>query len=129
MEAHFLNVDLEIQSTAKLDPLIKAMGERVLILHRGPGTLKRHLLTVEIWQHLDPDTTIHGLCELVEGLPPACRRIWNRAIKEFDVGIEQWPTERCSRFSLRPDTLLRLAALGANLTVTVYRRDASEARM
>jgi hypothetical protein len=74
----------------------------------------------------NPDATIHALCSVVESLPPAAQRIWQRARKEFDVGYELRPSERSSRFSLRPDTLERVAKLGATLTVTYYRGDAND---
>ncbi len=105
------------------------MGRRVYVLHSGPGSTKRHLLSLGISRTLkvkSPDATIHALCDVVESVTPAARRIWNAAIKEFDVGYELRATERCSRFSLRPDTLKRIAKLGATLTVTYYRGDADD---
>jgi hypothetical protein len=129
VRAHFLNVDLEIESASKLDSLASAMGERVIVLHSGVGSKpKRHLLAVESARFLkNPDAAIHALCSVVESLPPAARRAWQAAHKEFDVGYELRPSERSSRFSLRPDTLKRVARLGGTLTVTYYRRDANDA--
>jgi len=122
MKPYFLNVDLEIQSTSKLDLLKVAMGKRVLVLYHGPGSGSRQLLAIEILrQHKSPDTAIHALCKIVESLPPAARRLWNRSHKEFDVGYELRASEKSSRFSLRPDTLERISKLGATLTVTYYR--------
>jgi hypothetical protein len=57
------------------------------------------------------------------------RRIWNAAHKEFDVGYELWPGERVSRFTLRTDTLKRMAGLGASVAVSYYRREAEEANI
>jgi hypothetical protein len=48
-------------------------------------------------------------------------------IREFDVGYELRPSDPSSRFLLRPDTLQRVAALGASLAVTYYRRDINDA--
>lgn len=122
MKAHFLNVDLEIVSSSKLDALAAEMGGRVLVLHAGPAARPRHhLLAVESSRHLrNPDAVIHALCSVAESLSPASRRIWQRARKEFDVGYEWRRSGRALRFSLRPDTLQRVAALGAILTVTCY---------
>ena len=127
MRPYFLNVDLEIQSASKLDALAAAMGKRVVVLHSGPGTARRHLLDLESSrEHKGPDATIHALCAIVESLPPAARRIWNSSHREFDVGYELRASERSSRFSLRPDTLERISKLGAALTVTYYRGDTNE---
>jgi hypothetical protein len=128
VQPYFLNVDLEIESASKLDSLAAAMGKRVVILHSGPGSKRRYLLALESSsQHKGADATIYALCALVEGLPPAVRRIWGAARKEFDVGYELRPSERSSRFTLRPDTLERMARVGATLAVTYYRGDTNDA--
>jgi hypothetical protein len=119
---HFSNVDLDIVSTSKskLDLLAIEMGRRVTILHAGP-VRNRHLLVLESSrQHSGPDDAINALCSEIERLSPTARRIWDGASKEFDVGCELRHSERMSRFSLRLDTLQRLASLGATLAATFY---------
>ncbi len=124
--AHYLNVDLDIRSKTELDPVLKDMGRRVAVMHSGPVGA-RHLLAVETARvYKNPDATVHALCEIVENLSPASRRLWNGAEKHFDIGYELPPEVAASRFSLRPDTLLRVAQLGAALTVTHYIRDGAE---
>lgn len=133
-KAHFLNVDLEIEAARKLDSLAAEMGERVSVLHSGPGSrAKHHRLSVEIagpfslqTSKRTPDRIIHALCDVVEKLSPRARRIWNAAFKEFNVGFELQADERSSEFSLQPDTLQRIARLGADLAVTYYNRGAIE---
>jgi len=120
----FLNVDLEItaRSKSRLDSLAAEIGKRVMVLYSGPTTGKQYLLTMEILGlSKGPDATIHALCSLVEKLSPAARRTWDSAKKAFDVGYELQHSERSSRFALRPDTLQRVAKLGADLAVTYYR--------
>jgi hypothetical protein len=129
VKANFLNVDLEIVSASKLDALAAEMGRRVVVLHSGPAARPRHQrLLLESSRYLrNPDTVIHALCSVVEGLSPTSRRLWKRARKEFDVGYELRRSESLLRFSIRPDTLERVAALGARLTVTCYRDDIKDA--
>jgi hypothetical protein len=128
MRARFLNVDLDIESTSKLNLLVVEMGKRVVVLHSGRvSRSKRHLLRLEsAGEHNGPDATIHALCKVVENLSPATRRVWDAARKEFNVGYELRPSERYSCFSLRPDTLERIAELGASLVVTYYRGESEE---
>src|SRR5882724_7054114 len=104
------------------------MGKQVVILHSGGASKsRRHLLALESSRsYKSPDATIHALCTVVESLSPARRRIWSSARRQFDVGYELRPSERSSRFSLRPDTLERVARLGATLTVTFYRSDSKD---
>jgi len=127
-EPLFLNVDLEIESQSKLDALATEMGKRVIVLHCGPASkARRYLLVLESSRsYKSPDTAIHALCGVVEGLSPAARRIWTAGRKQFDVGYELRPSEHSSRFTLRPDTLARIASLGACLTVTYYRGDTDD---
>ena len=129
MKPHFLNVDLEIESASKLDSLAAEMNEHVVVLHSGPSPKrKRHLLVIESsHQHRGPDATIHALCLAVERLSPASRRVWNMARREFDIGYELRPSERASRFTIRSDTLERVARLGASLAVSYYRGDTNDA--
>ena len=124
MQPYFLNVDLEIQSASNLDALVSAMGKRVLIMYSGPGTVRRHLLALEISRcYKSADATIRAFCNIVESLPPSARKVWNKSHKEFDVGYELRVSEKSSRFSLGAHTLGRVARLGAFLTVTYYRGD------
>jgi hypothetical protein len=125
MQPLFLNVDLEIESQSKLDLLAAEMGKRVVVLHCGPASkARRYLLVLESSRsYKSPDTTIHALCGVVESLSPEGRRLWTAARKQFDVGYELRSSERSSHFTLRPDTLERIASLGACLTVTYYRGD------
>jgi hypothetical protein len=119
--AHFLNVDLDIRSKSELAPILKEFGRRVALMHCGPVG-PRHLLAVETAkQYKDPDSTTHALCDLVDALSPSARRLWDSADKQFDIGYEWAPGLNTSQFSLRPDTLLRVARLGARLTITHYR--------
>ncbi len=129
MQPYFLNVDLEIESASKLDSLAAELGKRVVVLHSGPASKpRRHLLVLESSrQHRSPDATIHALCSAVERLSPASRRVWNAARREFDVGYELRPSERSSRFTLRSDTLERVAELGASMAVSYYRGDTNDA--
>lgn len=131
MQPHFLNVDLEIESGSKLDLLAAEMGERVVVLHSGPASrARRHLLVLESARSFrSPDTAIHALCGVVESLSAEARRIWTAARKQFDVGFELRPSEQSSRYALRPDTLERMAGLGAGLRVTYYRGDTDAASM
>jgi hypothetical protein len=115
-------VDLVIESASKLEALAGAMGKRVIIMYCGPFSRRRHLLALEsAREHKGADATIHALCAIVEGLPATARRVWSGARKQFDAGYELRPSERYSRFTLRPDTLERVARLGGTLAVTFYR--------
>jgi hypothetical protein len=112
MNARFLNVDLEIWSSSKLDSLVHEMGGKLVVLYSGPWPgPKQHSLSLENSKYYQgPDASIHALCSAVEGLSAKERRLWAAARKQFDVGYELRAAERSSLFALRPDTLQRVAA-------------------
>ncbi|HTL17158.1 MAG TPA: hypothetical protein VL793_07970 [Patescibacteria group bacterium] len=129
MTAQYLNVDLDIRSKSNLDSLLIEMGRKVAVMHCGPVG-NRYLLAVETAaSHKDPDSSIHGLCDIIEEFSRSAREMWDDAVKQFDVGFEWKPRERASNFSLRPDTLQRMAKLGATLTVTHYRHARKPGRL
>ena len=127
-ERGFLNVDLEIDSTTKLEPLVKELEDKVFILYSGPGpNPKHHFLVVESKsEHKDPDSAIRALCSIVEELPPASRRIWAKAKKVFDVGYIFDPEGQSMGFSLETKTLQRITGCRAKLAMTCYGNDFAE---
>jgi hypothetical protein len=126
MAPYFLNVDLDVISKTKLDALARALGKRVIVLHNGMMR-RQHVLVLESSRsHKGPDATIHALCSAAESLSPAARRLWTASRKDFNIGYELRFAERSLHFTLRPDTLHRVAMLRATLTVTCYRFNEAE---
>ncbi len=128
---HFLNVDLDIESAADLRPLAAELEAVCVILHAGTTGSGRNRLSVVRLESLEcdsadgPDAVIHDLCRVIEALSPAGRALWYSAtVRQFDVGYDAQPGHPAARFVLRPDTIGRVARLGATLAVTVYPPDA-----
>jgi len=72
-------------------------------------------------EHDNPDDTICTFCSLLERLSAKGRRAWRSADKkEFDIGFDAVRSQVASQFSLRTDTLKRVAKLSATLGVTFY---------
>src|SRR6476646_7183109 len=77
-------------------------------------------------EHIIP--RVHGGTDRLENLALACidcNLHKGTNLTEMDPDSDQ-ESERSSRFSLRPDTLERIAKLGATLTVTYYRRETND---
>jgi hypothetical protein len=119
---HFCNVDLDIESKFDLAALEAELGKKVVVLHGGPVSPGCFLLRLEIVpEHDNPDDTICTFCSLLERLSAKGRRAWRSAHKkEFDVGFDAVRSQIASQFSLRTDTLKRMAILSATLGVTFY---------
>jgi hypothetical protein len=128
---HFLNVDLDVWSATDLTGLAAELESVCVILHAGTTGRGKSLLSVVVLESLDcdtahgPDPVIHDLCGVIEALSPAGLALWYSAtVRQFDVGYDAQPGHPAARFVLRPDTIGRVARLGATLAVTVYPPDA-----
>lgn len=120
--AGFLNVDLEIFSKRDLQPLINALGQKVLVLYsaREERTYRAHLELARTTK--TPDATINAFCALIERLPEAARYLWNQAKRrDFNIGVEAGTSSRQPReFALSTETLKAAHRLGARIAFTVY---------
>lgn len=120
----FLNVDLDVVSSRSLECLAKQLGNGAMVLHSGPIG-RRHLLRVESSRsRRTPDSAVRDLCRAIEALPSEVRRVWDDAEKkEFNVGFELKTDLREVQVPLKPETVKRIAGLGATVAFTCYRED------
>lgn len=115
---HFINVDLDLESPQSLERLIAHWGDDVFVL--------RHVDSGEVgWKaglelsHADrtPEQAIAAFVELVEEL----REQWDAlSVRNVDIGVQAGTEPRSWSYSLDPETLASLHAIGAQLVCTVY---------
>jgi len=123
---HFLNVDLDIYSKRDLGPLVESFGANVHVLHVGPEDLSSK--SGPYGAHLEiagysrtADSTIRRFCKLIEGLPKPARSLWSRAaIRSFSVGIQPGERPSCQDFTIAPATVRAVAAVDAQIVVSIY---------
>jgi hypothetical protein len=126
--AHFLNADLDIFSDQDLQLLIDEIGDRAVLLHGGPFIDDLPFVARYEIDH-DPDTKtpeslILAFCELVEGLSPASRAIWDSARERvIDLGYEVWRSRDRTADRVSSCILSRTAALSIDLAWTFYPSD------
>jgi hypothetical protein len=125
-----LNVDLEIHSRSNLQPLVDALGGKVIVHYVGLENrhYKARLMLKE--SHRKSQVTKHqsaaeaitlGFCKLIHELPPEARKLWNSAwTRDFDVGIESGKPGSFYWFELTPAALRVIAELNAKVSVTIY---------
>lgn len=126
LATHYLNVDLDILSRTPLEPLVAAMGSRVIVLFVGREGRRygAHLEFAGYERSSNADTAIQGLAKIVRRLPPAARTLWRRAsIREFNIGIQAGPAPFSFDLRLKPATLDAIRQIEATLAVTVYAPD------
>ena len=127
MLPEFLNVDLELESNESLEIIAQTFGDKVHILHNGPLKDIAYLLALEVYagDDHDPESIIEAFCDLIEALPAKAKTAWRKClVRRFDIGIESG-SGVAKRFgalclSMSPETLKRVAALSAEVVITVY---------
>ncbi len=136
VDVHLINVDLELESTESVKPLIDELGESVFSLYRSDsgeiGNLELHIETrngVDFYKSYDDvedwvggtDAHIDEFCKLVENLSTKSRNIWDKCHKkEFDIGFQCGNTIKTFRTSIKAETILKCAGIGASIMVTTY---------
>src|SRR5262245_47171735 len=119
----FLNVDLDIISKSRLEPLVAAFGKGVSVLYVGPerSLYGAHLELGGPSFSKSADMAIGALAALVGQLPRKVRRLWNHErVKDFNIGIQGGYKPHSSVFPLNVKTINAVARLGARIVVTVY---------
>jgi hypothetical protein len=116
----FLNVDLIIRSKTDLEPLVAAMGNRVLVLYLGREHRAYKACLEVSGMSKTPESTIRAFCRLIQGLPPSARRLWSGAkLRMFNIGIES-PLKGSEWFEISEETVADAAKLKVRIAVTVY---------
>lgn len=119
----FINVDLEVLSRVRLDPLERALEGTAHALYSGPLRGGVFLLALECNAFpRDADVAIVRLCTAIESLPEAQRRTWDTALsRRFDVGFRLLRGSASEHIALKEKTLRRLVGVGATVAFTCYR--------
>ncbi|MBI1918091.1 MAG: hypothetical protein HYS12_25650 [Planctomycetes bacterium] len=129
-DIRYLNVDLDLESRVSLAPIVEAFGEDVVVLHQSAC---REFFTASFEAagsgcSGDAEGAINDLCLLVENLPDDARRLWDECCtRVFDIGYESGDSPRSFRSILHPETVMRVAAVGAAIMVTIYPRAMEDA--
>jgi len=84
-----------------------------------------YLLAVEKHYYHEPDATIRALCKVVQGLSEPGKQLWRSAFRRtFDIGYAAHSDAAVCSAAIKPETLRRVAQLGADLVVTIYPAEA-----
>ena len=126
----FLNVDVEVESRADLDPLVAAMARGALAIgrYRRSG---RHCVRFELnTSPRSPDHGIRAFSTLLERLPPPARRLWRTARRrDFDIGVQGSRRSDPAIIGLCRETVQLAAKLGGRIVITVYAADGRGRRL
>jgi len=117
----FLNVDLDIYAAFDLQPLVRSLGKKVIVLYAGRER-RRYTAHLELaGRAKSADSIIRGFCALIRALPAAEKQLWNRATRrDFSIGVQAGQHPNSSDFAIEASTVQAVAQLGARIVLTVY---------
>jgi hypothetical protein len=120
--AQFINVDLDLKSSASLSPLLQAWSDRVSDLYTPEKDGRKHWLRLALHsQPADPERGILEFCRLVRRLRGAARAAWQKASsREFDIGIQAGMERRSAEWVLSRKVIDAIHSVGGHIRVTVY---------
>jgi|SRR5207249_3954886 len=117
---NFLNVDLDIFSKSRLEPLVAAFGDKIGVHYVGPEG-SRYAAHLELGFPKNPDAGIKALVALVRQLSTQAQKLWRNAqVKDFNIGIQGGIKPRYCEFPLHLETLNEVVKLHARVVITVY---------
>ncbi|HEY4181657.1 MAG TPA: hypothetical protein VGM90_32660 [Kofleriaceae bacterium] len=130
-ETHLLNVDLEVRSRKNLAPFAAAMEALgVLALTNARWDDGEYFTNFEVEVYSNgrrietADAKTRVLADALDALPPTARRLFDTATRRtFDIGIQGERKPVAFSLALSPSTVKRVAALNAEIAVTVYAAD------
>lgn len=118
-DTQFLNIDLDLESKHDIRPLAEAWGEDVFTfrLDNDDGIWRGSFETMED----DAEKIIDKYYQLVTGLSPALRELWDSASQRiFDIGFEAGSDPRVFQAHLSDQAVAKIHSIGGSLTVTIY---------
>ena len=120
-ETRFLNVDLELVTTAEIDALLAEWADLVILrdsLDDGIRTIWIELGEPDL---KDADSTIKEFLTLVESLSPASRKLWDACRDRcFNVGVQAAAGPHHVVFAIASSVLQRVVDVNARVAFTVY---------
>ena len=117
-ETIFLNVDLDLEGMASLDPLIEALGSSVCVVHKEGLVVSLELSESPV----GPGDAIVRFSKLIDELPPDVNDLWNRCrMRQFNIGMRCGDSAHEARIELPLEILRRALGVGVDVVVTIYR--------
>jgi hypothetical protein len=118
--AKFLNVDLDVFSKASLEPLVRDLGERVVVHYQGREG-RRFSAHLSLTVPGSPDRAILKLASLIRKLSSETKRVWSQAeTRTFSIGIQAEFLPPVLEFVLSSEAVLAAADLNGRIAITIY---------
>lgn len=129
----FLNADLDLWHTGKLDALLESLEKRMFVLthergrlHPGMASGRASGYSARLELNAEPATPDKGVLAIahaVDRLPAPARRLWDSVrFKQLSIGFEGVPSGRVPIYShLSPRAVAACASIDCQLQTVFYR--------
>jgi hypothetical protein len=120
----YLNLDIELESENDLTPLVEHLGEEVFVLcNKQVESIFYTSFEPKYFEEEEntPENHTRHILGLLDNLPDSLREMWNKCrSKIFDFGFDSGFAPCPFYTDLDPESLQRIAALGASVRFTIY---------
>jgi len=119
---HFLNVDIDVLSRSRLEPLVEALKPRIFVHYVGPeGQIQGAHFSLDRSHGKTADILVRQLAQLIGALSGTPLRLWNSArTRDFNIGIQSGLSPICHELGLEPRTIALVSALNGRIVFTTY---------
>lgn len=118
-EITFLTVDLDIESTVDIEPLVREWGDRISV-HRLEKVNGLYYGSFET-SYSGENEIISEYVDLVFRLSPAAKAVWDNAEgRVFDFGYESGHSPNNFHSYISADSINKLASIGGSIVITIY---------
>ena len=118
----FLNVDVDVYSRTSLQPLMAALGRKVIVHRDGrEGREYSAHFSLATAHGETADTVTYRLAGLIQTLPRPLRALWDAARRrDFNLGIQAGTSPFSHEIGISKRTLERVVDVGGRLVITTY---------
>lgn len=121
---HYINTDLDLQSTADLAPVVEFFESKGLhALHSTRFPRKGYVAALETNRQFEmPQATIKAMLRAIEAMPQTSTEIWNACKRRsLNIGYQCGHEPQSIEHGLDNDVISRIARSGLALKITLYR--------
>jgi hypothetical protein len=124
----FLNLDVVLKSKASFDALVAHLGESVVVLTHHEHE-RQFMLVLELADQIDDaQSCTQQFLAIIDTLPDTVMSVWKACTsRTFSYGFDSGSDHPALDTTISADLLRRIAAIGADIEITVYPLHQAEA--
>ncbi|WP_430911688.1 hypothetical protein [Methylobacterium sp. sgz302541] len=119
----FANVDIDVHGETGVAEFITALGRKAIPMYREPTWASFELNDT----FSDAQSCLDALTAAIENLSPEARSLWDGFRRRtVNIGVRAGTRPHSTEFGISQTTMAALAAIGCEITFTVYAPSAAD---